>query len=261
MSRALSRLEREAGTPLFDRVNRRLHLNSYGQIVLEHARRSVAEMSSATERIAAMRDPDNGTVRWGFRHSLANWLVPDLLRRFRLGAPNVVFDLHRGAAHEIAQLLSDGRIDLATTSPRPVQPAIAWHELYVERLSVAVPPGHRFAKRPGSACRTTPMSPSSPCVPVRAAATHRSALVGRRNPATDRVRGDEIPAMEGLVAAGFGVAMVPVPRPDRGEPLCAYLPLADPDAKRRVGLAWLPGRSLPPATERFAAFTRSSTPT
>ena len=43
LSRALARLEAQVGTPLFDRVNRRLRLNPYGQIMLEHARRSIAD--------------------------------------------------------------------------------------------------------------------------------------------------------------------------------------------------------------------------
>ena len=65
LSRALARLEDEVGVPLFDRVNRRLQLNAYGEILLEHARRTITEMRSATERIAAMRDPDTGLYRPG----------------------------------------------------------------------------------------------------------------------------------------------------------------------------------------------------
>ena len=63
--------------------DRRLRLNVYRQIMLKHAHRSISEINSATERIAALRDPDSGTVRLAFLHSLASWLVPDLLRRFR----------------------------------------------------------------------------------------------------------------------------------------------------------------------------------
>ena len=54
--------------------DRRLRLNAYGQIMLEHARRSISEINAATERIAALRDPDSGTVRLAFLHSLASWL-------------------------------------------------------------------------------------------------------------------------------------------------------------------------------------------
>lgn len=259
LSRALARLETEAGAPLFDRINRRLHLNAYGQVMLEHARRSIAEMDAAIERIAALRDPDSGTVRLAFLHSLASWLVPDLLRQFRIDAPNVEFDLYQGAAHEVSQLVLSGRADLAILSPQPEGPAFGWHQLYVERLCLVVPRGHRLASR----------------ARLRLADTADEPFIalgdgfGLRQ-LTDELWSDagihpkivfeamEIPTMEGLVAAGFGVAVVPVPRPDRGEPTCVYIPLTHPGAKRRVGVAWLRDRALSPAAERFRTFVKTT---
>jgi LysR family transcriptional activator of glutamate synthase operon len=258
LSRALSRLEREVGTPLFDRVNRRLRLNAYGQIMLEHARRSIAEISAAGERIAALRDPDSGTVRLAFLHSLASWLVPDLLRRFRVDAPNVVFDLYQGAAHEISEHLSSGRVDLAITSPQPEGPDFAWHELYVERLCLAVPRGHRLAARANLRLAETA---DEPFIALRAEFGLRQLTNELWSDAGIRPRvvfeAMEIPAMEGLVAAGLGVAIVPVPRPDRGEPMCVYIPLSHAGASRRVGVAWSLVRQLPPAAERFSTFIRA----
>jgi DNA-binding transcriptional LysR family regulator len=70
----------------------------------------------------------------------------------------------------------------------------------------------------------------------------------------------EIPTMEGLVAAGFGVAVVPVPRAERAEPTVAYLPLSDAGAKRQVGLALAAGREMPAAVARFVEFTRDHGP-
>src|SRR3954451_20094777 len=142
LSRAIARLEARVGVPLFDRVNRRLRLNAYGAILLEHARRATAEMRSADERIAALRDPDKGTVRLAFLHSLASWFVPDLLRRFRLHAPQVRFDLFQGAAHELTARVQEGHADLAITSPRPTGAGYTWHGLYSERLCLAVPREH-----------------------------------------------------------------------------------------------------------------------
>ena len=51
----------------------------------DHARarrRSIAEMQSAGERIAALRDPDSGRVRLAFLHSLASWYVPGTTSTF-----------------------------------------------------------------------------------------------------------------------------------------------------------------------------------
>jgi LysR family transcriptional activator of glutamate synthase operon len=257
LSRALARLEAEVGVPLFDRVNRRLRLNAYGAIVAEHARRATAEMRSANERIAALRDPDTGTVRLAFLHSLASWFVPDLLRRFRLHAPQVHFDLYQGAAVELTDRVSEGHADLAITSPRPAGQGYVWHGLYSERLCVAVPRGHPLANR--SRLRLAEVADEPFIVlPVgsglRALTDDLCTAAGIQPQVA--FEASEIPTMEGLVAAGFGVAVVPVPRAERIEPMVAYLPLSDSGAKRQVGLALAAGREMPAAVARFVEFVK-----
>jgi LysR family transcriptional activator of glutamate synthase operon len=257
LSRALARLEAEVGVALFDRINRRLRLNAYGAILAEHARRATAEMRSANERIAALRDPDTGTVRLAFLHSLASWFVPDLLRRFRLQALHVRFDLYQGAAHELANRVLEGHVDLAITSPRPIGPGYVWHGLYSERLCVAVPRGHRLANR--SRLRLADVA-GEPFIVLRVGSGLRQltdelcAAAGIQPQVA--FEATEIPTMEGLVAAGFGVAVVPVPRAERAEPMAAYLPLSDAGAKRQVGLALAAGREVPAAAARFVEFVK-----
>jgi DNA-binding transcriptional LysR family regulator len=253
LSRALARWEDEVGTPLFDRVGRRLRLNAYGEILLEHARRSLAEMRSATERIAALRDPDTGTVRLAFLHSQAGWFVPDLLRRFRVEAPRVQFALIQGAAHDIVDALAGGRVDLAITSPRP--DGYRWRGLYLERLCLAVPRGHRFADRARmrlADAGTEPFVALAPEFGLRQLTDELCAEAGIEPQVVFEAM--EIPTMEGLVAAGFGVAVVPVPRSERAEPGAVYIPLSQTSAKRQLGLAWPADRPLPPAAARFAEF-------
>jgi LysR family transcriptional regulator, transcription activator of glutamate synthase operon len=261
LSRAILRLEHDVGTPLFDRVNRRLRLNPYGEILLEHARRSLAEMRSATERIATLRDPDTGTVRVAFLHSLASWFVPELLRRFRDEAPAVRFELFQGAGHEIAQRVLRGTVDVAITAPRPAGRDFGWHVLYTERLCLAVPREHRFATRSRlrlAEAGAEPFIALGEGFGLRQLTDDLWAEAGIHPEIVFEAA--EIPAMEGLVAAGFGVAVVPVPRPGRGEASVVYVPLSQPSAKRAVGLAWALGRTLPPAAERFADVARHHAP-
>jgi LysR family transcriptional regulator, transcription activator of glutamate synthase operon len=255
LSRAIARLEARVGVPLFDRVNRRLRLNAYGAILLEHARRATAEMRSADERIAALRDPDKGTVRLAFLHSLASWFVPELLRRFRLHAPQVRFDLFQGAAHELTDRVREGHADLAITSPRPVGQGFEWHGLYSERLCVAVPLEHRLAKR--SRLRLADVAEEQFIAlgvqsGLRQLTDELCATAGIHPQLV--FEASEIPTMEGLVAAGFGVAVVPVPRAERAEPTVAYVPLSDGGAKRQIGLALATGREVPAAAARFVQF-------
>lgn len=253
LSRALVRLEEQVGVPLFDRVNRRLRLNAYGHILLEHARRSISEIRSATERIAELRDPDTGTVRLAFLHSQAGWYVPDLLRRFRTEAPRVRFELFQGAAHEIVERLAGGEADLAITSPRPE--GFRWRGLYMERLCLAVPREHRLAGRTRlrlADAGTEPFVALAPNFGLRQLTDELCLEAGISPPVVFEAM--EIPTMEGLVAAGFGVAVVPVPRPERAEPGAAYVPLSESSARRQIGLTWHGDRPLPPAAARLAEF-------
>jgi DNA-binding transcriptional LysR family regulator len=254
LSRALTRIEQAAGAPLFDRIGRRLHLNEYGRIMLEHARRSIAEVQAALDRIAALRDPDTGRVRLAFLHSLANWYVPEQLRRFREAAPRIAFDLFQGPAHEVAQRVLDGGADLAITSPRPDPAAFAWHRLYVERLCLAVPPGHRLAARSRvslSAAADEPFVALEKPLGLRLLTDDLWVEAGIDPEIV--FEASEIPTMEGLVAAGFGVAVVPVPR-EGTDARVVHVPLSNSRAKREVGLAWGRDRPLAPPSQRFLDF-------
>jgi len=254
LSRALARFEDEAGVQLFDRVNRRLRLNSFGQIMVEHARRSIAEMKSANDRVAALRNPDSGRVRLAFLHSLASWYVPEQLRRFRHEWPGIAFDLFQGPAHEITRRVLDGQADLAITAPHPEGPSFVWHGLYVERLALAVPRGHRLA---GRARMRLSAAAGEPFVALEARYGLRQLtddLCAREGLNPEIVfEATEIPTMEGLVAAGFGVAVVPVPR-EGVESSTVHVPLSNPGAKREVGLVWDRDRPPSPPAERFADF-------
>lgn len=258
LSRALTRLEQEIGVPLFDRVGRRLHLNEYGHILLEHARRSIAELQAATDRIAALRNPDTGRVRLAFLHSLANWYVPEQLRRFREAAPGIAFDLFQGPAHEITQRILDGGSDVGITSPRPDPATFSWHRLYVERLCLAVPIGHRLAARSRVSLSVAANEPFVALEKPFGLRLLTDDLWAEAGIDPDIVfEASEIPTMEGLVAAGFGVAVVPVPR-DGTEARVVHVPLSNSRAKREVGLAWARDRPLAPPTQRFLHFLSDS---
>lgn len=253
LSRSLARLEAQVGAPLFDRLNRRLQLNRYGRILLEHAQRSIGEMRSATERIAELRDPETGTVRLAFLHSQAGGVVPEVLRRFRAEAPRVQFELFQGATVDILDRLESGRTDLAITSPRP--PGYPWRLLYGERLCLAVPRDHRFASRNRlrlAEAGSEPFVALQPGFGLRQLTDELCAEAGITPSVVFEAM--EIPTMEGLVAAGFGVAVVPVPRPERAEPGAVYVPLTEATARRQIGLTWSPDRELAPTARRLADF-------
>src|SRR5579875_1061744 len=74
VSTHIARLERELGTPLFDRS--RGTLTEEGQAVVARAQRVVAELDALVSDVAAVRNVVTGTVRLGIIGTTARWLAP-----------------------------------------------------------------------------------------------------------------------------------------------------------------------------------------
>jgi len=258
LSRSLARLEQEIGAPLFDRVNRRLRLNPAGEVLLQHARRSLRELRAAAEHIRSLRDPEHGTVRLGFLHSVATWLAPELIRGFRTRAPRVRFALTQAATYELETLVADGMVDLAVTGPRPDGAALAWHPVHTEQLCLVVPRGHRLADRARAAVADAADEPfimPGPDFGLRRLTDELLARAGV-DPAV-AFESAEIATMESLAAAGLGVTVVPRPRPHRADPNAVYLPLVDAAAHRVLGLVWRADQPESPVVRRFKDFVVS----
>ncbi|MFJ7723917.1 LysR family transcriptional regulator, partial [Rhodococcus erythropolis] len=98
LSRKLARLERQIGVTLFDRQGRRLELNRYGEILYRHARIALRALDAAQTEIQSLASPESGTVRLDFLHSFGTWLVPHMLRGYRVEHPGVRFELHQDSA-------------------------------------------------------------------------------------------------------------------------------------------------------------------
>ena len=255
LSRSLARLEHQIGAPLFDRVNRRLRLNPSGEVLLRHARRSLLELRAATEHIRSLRDPEHGTVRLGFLHSVATWLAPELIRGFRARAPQVRFALTQAATYELEALVADGMVDLAVTGPRPTDESLAWHPIHTEQLCLVVPRDHRLADRGSVGIADAAGEPFillGPDFGLRRLTDDLLAQVGA-DPAV-AFESAEIATMESLAAAGLGVTVVPRPRPHRADPNAAYIRLSDDAAHRVLGLVWPEGGPESPVVRRFRDF-------
>lgn len=256
LSRALARVQAHVGVPLFDRQGRNLRLNRYGRLYLERARRALAELDAGDAELAAATGAGGGgTVQLAFLHTLGTWLVPALLRGFGAAHPDVTLRLDQGSAQEMTELLRSGDVDAILTSPRPDDPAVGWHPLATEPLRLAVPPGHRLAERKRvrlADVAAEPFVAMKPEYGLRGATDALCAAAGF----TPRVafEGDDISTLRGLVAAGLGVALLPLPHSagvEIDQPATPHLQVADRGANRTIGLAWDTTRYRAPATDAF----------
>lgn len=258
LSRALARVEAELGTRLFERTPDGVTPNPNGELVVTAARDLLARYEQLTTELAARLDPDGGVVRLAFLDSMATSLVPQLLRAFHEHAPGMRLLLSQEPAHIILADLRTGAAELALTSPRPAGD-FGWLPLQRERLVVVVPPAHRLRDRKRVSLGdlaadewiTTPLG-----FGFRTLVDGLFAEAG----VVPRVSFEsaDLGTIEGLVAAGLGVAVVP--EQFGGLSGTAGLPLATPAARRTIGLTWRTDQALAPAAARLLAFIETQQP-
>lgn len=256
LSRAVARLEREFGAPLFDRIGNKIHINRYGEVLYAHALRSLGELETAGDRIKAMNDPSAGTIALSHVTSYGSWLVADLVAAYQRHAPGAHFVLWGGAADEVLNAVRAGHADVAVTSPRPNDPSLAWWPLAREHLVAAVPAGHPFAH--GSEVSLVELA-SEPLVTLRAEFGLRQicdAAFGRAECAPSiALEVTDVRTAWGMVAAGVGCSILPDLRRVTLDGVVA-LPINDHPIVRIAGLVHRSHVRVSPAVASFITWAR-----
>jgi LysR family transcriptional regulator, transcription activator of glutamate synthase operon len=255
LSRALARVEAELGVRLFERVPTGVVPTQAGETVVAAAREMSARWEQVVSELAGRRDPESGVVRLAFLDSMATSLVPHLLRDFHAHAPRVRVLLTQEPGHEILADLDTGAVELAVTTPGD-HAAHGWVPLQEERLVLVVPPSHRLRSRrrvrvaelAAEELVTTPVGFGS-----RALVDRLLADAGI-SPKVSFESAD-LATIEGLVAAGLGVALVPEQL--AGQSGTVGIRLDAPAARRTIGLVWRTDRDLAPPAARFLAYVRT----
>jgi LysR family transcriptional regulator, transcription activator of glutamate synthase operon len=255
VSRALRRLEEQLGTPLLRRSGRTLRLTHAGAVFKQHVDVVLHHLDDGIAAVNQLLEPDTGTVALAFQQSLGTWLVPELVRGFRVGHPRVGFRLTqvRDEARYVA--LAEGRADLEIGTRRPRDPAVRTRRLALEPLRLALPAGHPLAGLPSVSLGAVAGEPFVSVRPDAALRQLEDSLCERAGFVPEVVfEGDDLSTVRGFVAAGLGVAIVPAPRagsPEAGAGPVVYREIADAEAVREICLAWPADRRLLPSAELF----------
>lgn len=146
-SMALTQLERRLGARLFDRAQRRLHINERGRSLLPLAHATLARLREIDQPQAREPGALAGELRIGASNTVGNYRVGELLGRFANEHPQVEISLAIGNTENILQRLLEFALEVACvegTVTHPQLQATAWGE---DRLVVCARPDHPLARR------------------------------------------------------------------------------------------------------------------
>src|SRR6267378_5652352 len=103
-------LEEELGIRLFNRAANRVSLTPQGSLLLDYAKKIAALVSQAEQELGGQDGKVSGELSLGVSTTIAQYLLPRLLRAFLDENPRVQLSLHSGNTDEIVELLLGNKL-------------------------------------------------------------------------------------------------------------------------------------------------------
>ena len=213
ISRRVEMLERQLGTPLFDRVRGGVILTEAGRTLLPYAEAALAGLKDGAEAVRGLARGERGAVSVALVGTLASTRFAGMLRQFGQRHPSVKLELRTANSEEVSDLVRRGEATLGLRYFTDSDPGLVSEQVTEEALVLACSPDHRLAGRrvrdPGALVgeRWVAFPPRRRRrEPFATALEQRLAAAGIE--AAEIVRIDSLTAQKRLVEAGFGIALL-----------------------------------------------------
>jgi molybdate transport repressor ModE-like protein len=215
VSQAIATLEREAGAPLIERSRGGARPTAAGAALAGHADGILAGIEAAEIVVAAISAGRGGRLRTASFPTAGATLMPQAIAGFRASHPGVELTLAEDEPEQIAPRLRAGEFDLALLFEfkgvgERLDVGIRRFPLFEDPLHLALPVGHRLASR--RALRLEDVreeswvqtSEASPCARHVVRSCHAAGFEPQVS-----FESDDYQVVQGLVATGVGVALIP----------------------------------------------------
>ena len=214
ISQQIATLEAETGMKLLERHPRGVTLTAAGQTLVGHAEGILARLDAAEASLSAIAGLRGGRLRMASFPTAGATLMPLAIASFRAAHPDVELTLAEGEPEEIVPRLRGGELDLALLFEFAGEGVplhdMASVELLEDPMRLALPRHHALAARArirledlaGESWVQT--SRASPCARHVVRSCHAAGF----EPSVS-FESDDYQTVQGLVAAGVGVALIP----------------------------------------------------
>ncbi|MEW2515965.1 LysR family transcriptional regulator [Streptomyces sp. NPDC046870] len=245
LSQQISALERMLGARLFDRDSRGTDLTDIGALFVQEARAVVDRADEAVAVVSRALRGEVGNLRLAFLTTVANQLLPPVVRAVRRELPDVHLATESTSIAPLVQGVFDGRQDVAFTRP-PLVPGLESRLLTTEPVCAVLPADHPLAARTELelselAAEPWVMTPRSSWAPWHRAYDEHFREAGF----TPNIIHEEasVQGLLGLVAAGLGVTRLVSSSRSLRHTGVVFIPLKG--AYAHTEMVWLPGNTSP----------------
>lgn len=215
VSQQIAALEREAGTKLVERNARGVRLTEAGEALVRHADVILARLADAEAELQAIAGLRGGRLRLATFPTAGASLVPPAIARFRAAHPQVDMSVVPAEPPEAVEKLRSGEVDIAilieTVWGEGVSQGIDRLHLLDDPMYVCLPAGHPKAAKSKLRLEDLCEEPwlvgagsSCPDCSIFLRACHTAGFEPQIS-----FNSDDYTAIQGFVAAGMGVSVIP----------------------------------------------------
>lgn len=262
LSLQIQALERDLGTALLIRDRRKVALTEAGRVLLDEARKLLAQAELARALTVQEARGERGRLAIGFITPVAYGFLPSLIRRFRDERPGIALQLHEMVTDLQLDAIKSEALDVGFLTGPIRDPHIACIRLSDEPLIAAIPEGHAFAGARTPLPATALRDQDIVLFPRRIAAVLYDQLIVwcARHGVHLRIvqEAPQSQTIVSLVSAGLGIAILPRSIGHLQRPGVVYRALRPATPRAQYYAAWLARRSSP-AIDHFVAMSKRTT--
>jgi len=214
VSQQIAALETQTGVKLLERHARGVRLTAAGQTLVRHAEGILAGLDAAEAALSAVAGLRGGRLRMASFPTAGATLMPLAIATFRASYPDVELTLAEGEPEEILPRLRAGELDLALLFEFDAQTELGESDMRVPLLEdpmyLVLPRAHALASKARLRLEDLAQeswvqtSHESPCARHVVRCCHAAGF----EPIVS-FESDDYQTVQGLVAAGVGVALIP----------------------------------------------------
>jgi DNA-binding transcriptional LysR family regulator len=261
LSEMIRRIESEAQVAIFTR-RPQVAVTHGGEVLVETARRVLAELQAGTDQARAVAAGRTGRVSLGFSPVSMCSDLPEVLRSFAAANPHIEIELVEGTTDPLRRKLDAGAVDLIITRESAQDSGIESIRFAGDHINIILPAGHPAASH-------DPMPPERLAgeefiIFPRALAPQYRDRIGRwaldagLQPRFTREI-ESWMASVALVSAGLTLALGTALLSRIGMPGVVYRNLDADPLDVSFWMSWRPER-LSPAASRFVEHVRATRP-
>jgi molybdate transport repressor ModE-like protein len=253
VSQQIAALEREANTQLVTRGSRGIRLTEAGEALVRHADAILTRLADAEAELEAIAGLRGGRLRLAAFPTVGATLMPLAIATFRDRHPDVELTVRQLEPEDSLPLLKSGELDIALTivpsGRQQDEDGVESQFLLADPMFAALPPNHPLANK--ARLRLKDLSGESWIGTTDACSCGdlvRSQCIRMGFEPHITFESDDYLAIQGLVAAGVGVALIPTLALTTVRDDIVIRDLGSDAPVRQIAAATLPGAQRSPAT-------------